>query len=208
MYIPAINLMKDKEKIIAFMQQFSFGTLVTVKDGIPVATHLPFIIRQRGDQVIITTHLAKANDQWKGIEQDKALIIFTEPHAYISPKHYDKTLNVPTWNYIAVHAYGTARIVNNYEEVTGILEATIDTYEQAYRQQWEGLPEDYKRKMTKGIVAFEITVTDLQAKEKLSQNKTAAEQERIIESLRHSTDTNEQQLAAYMQHNRQDKEQL
>lgn len=198
--------MKDKEKIIAFMQQFSFGTLVTVKEGLPIATHLPFIVRQQGDQVIITTHLAKANDQWKDIERDKALLIFSEPHAYISPKHYDKTLNVPTWNYIAVHAYGTVRILNDYEEVTALLEATMDTYEQAYRQQWTGLPEDYKRKMTKGIVAFEITVTDLQAKEKLSQNKTEAEQEKIIESLTQSTDTNEQRIATYMQHNLQDKD--
>jgi transcriptional regulator len=199
--------MKDKEKIIAFMQQFSFGTLVTIKGGLPVATHLPFIVSQRGDKVVIATHLAKANDQRKGIEQDKALLIFTEPHAYISPRHYDKELNVPTWNYIAVHAYGTVRILNNYEEVIGILEATIDTYEQAYRQQWDGLPEDYKHKMAKGIVAFEITVTDLQAKEKLSQNKTAAEQERIIESLAHSTDTNEQLLANYMQRNQPDQKQ-
>lgn len=201
MYIPAINRMTDRSKVISFMQQFSFGTLVTVKEGVPVATHLPFVVSEQDDQVIISSHLARANDQWKTMETGKAMVIFSEPHAYISPSHYDKEQNVPTWNYLAVHAYGTVEIISDEAAVIHLLEITIHTYEESYKQQWERLSDDYKYKMAKGIVAFRIKVTDLQAKEKLSQNKTAVEQQSIIESLGQSNDTNEQLIAAYMRNN-------
>ncbi|MEO7048120.1 MAG: FMN-binding negative transcriptional regulator, partial [Ferruginibacter sp.] len=127
-----------------------------------------------------------------------ALIIFSEPHAYISPKNYDKELNVPTWNYISIHAYGQGRLVTETDKTFEVLEATIDNYEISYRQQWVNLPDEYKLKMSKGIVAFEIVVTDLQAKKKLSQNKTDAERQKIIECLSKSNDTNEQLIADYM----------
>ncbi len=164
----------------------------------PVATHLPFLVTQQDGQVRISSHLARANDQWKNMEDRVALVIFSEPHAYISPRHYDKEQEVPTWNYMAVHAYGTVNIVSNYEEVITLLEATIDNYEAGYRQQWQRLSEDYKHKMAKGIVAFRLKVTELQAKEKLSQNKNAAERQRIINGLEASNDTNEQLIGTYM----------
>jgi len=132
------------------------------------------------------------------IEENTVLIIFSEPHAYISPKHYEKELNVPTWNYISVHAYGKGKLLTGKDETFAVLEATIDNYEKAYRKQWDGLPEDYKLKMANGIVAFEITVTDLQAKKKLSQNRTETERKNIIDSLSGSDDTNEQRIAEFM----------
>src|SRR4051812_37753472 len=101
MYIPKINLIGDQEEILGFMRQFSFATIVTAKDNLPVATHLPFIVSVDGDQVTLTAHFAKANNQWADIENNQVLVIFTEPHAYISPKNYDKELNVPTWNYLS-----------------------------------------------------------------------------------------------------------
>ena len=129
------------------------------------------------------------------------LVIFTEPHAYISPRNYDKELNVPTWNYISVHAYGQGRLITQTDKVIEILEATISNYELAYMQQWISLPENFKFKMIKGIVAFEIEVTELQAKKKLSQNKTEAEQRRIINSLSNSNNDNEKHIADYMRRN-------
>jgi len=201
MYIPKLNLATDKSEIVSFMQQFSFATIITAKNNIPVATHLPFLVSIKDENVILTSHFAKANDQWKDIEDFKNLIIFSEPHAYISPKHYDKELEVPTWNYISVHAYGQGKLLTETAKAFEILEATIDNYEASYRQQWESFPEDYKLKMVKGIVAFEITVTDLQAKKKLSQNKTEAEKNKIIDSLSKSNDTNEKLIAKYMKDN-------
>ena len=198
MYIPKINATSNKEETIAFMQQFSFATIITAKDSLPVATHLPFIVTIKEDKIILTAHFAKANDQWKDIEHNKILVIFSEPHAYISPKNYDTALNVPTWNYISVHAYGQGKLITNTAEVMTVLEATINNYESAYLQQWNNFAEDYKLKMINGIVAFEIVVTDLQAKKKLSQNRTATEKQKIIEQLSKSNDSNEKLIAGFM----------
>lgn len=201
MYIPKINLLTDRAEIISFMKQFSFATIVTAKDGLPVASHLPFMVSIKEDTVFLTSHFAKANEHWQHIEENAVLVIFSEPHAYISPTHYDNELNVPTWNYIAVHAYGTGTLITDTKATFEVLEATIDTYETIYRQQWNALPEDYKLKMSKGIVAFEVRVTDLQAKQKLSQNRSDKERKKIIETLLKSSNTNEKLMATFMQRN-------
>lgn len=198
MYIPKINAAGNKEETIAFMQRFSFATIITAKNGLPLATHLPFVVTVKEDVVILTAHFAKANEQWQDIEHNKVLVIFSEPHAYISPKNYDKDLNVPTWNYISVHAYGQGKLITATNEVMTVLETTINNYESAYQQQWNSLPEDYKLKMINGIVAFEIAVTDLQAKKKLSQNRTGTEKQNIINSLSKSNDSNEKLIALFM----------
>ena len=137
MYIPQINVERDREKIIAFMQRFSFAAIITAKGNLPVATHLPFLVTVKDDVLILTSHFARANEHWKEIETSKSLVIFSEPHAYISPKHYDKELNVPTWNYISVHAYGQGRLITETANALRVLEATINNYEIAYRQQWD-----------------------------------------------------------------------
>ena len=198
MYIPEFNRLTDRNEIFDFMKQFSFATIISAKNNLPVATPLPFLINIKDEQIILTSHFAKANDQWKDIESNQVLIIFSEPHAYISPGNYDKVLNVPTWNYISVHAYGMGKLISESEKVAQILEATIDNYESAYRQQWDNFPEEYKSKMTKGIVAFEIVVTEVKAKKKLSQNRSEEEKQRIIKSLSESEDSNERQIATFM----------
>jgi len=203
MYIPNSNLLTDKTEIVEFMKRFSFATIITAQDGLPIATHLPFLITIKDGNIVLTSHFAKANGQWKDIENNKVLVIFSEPHAYISPKHYDKELNVPTWNYISVHAYGQGTLITNTDKVIEILERTIDNYEISYKQQWDNLPGDYKIGLIKGIVAFDMIVTDIQGKKKLSQNKTENEQQKIINALSKSDDTNEKLIADYMKNNAQ-----
>lgn len=198
MYTPSFNSFTDGQEIVAFMQRYSFATIVTTIDGLPVATHLPFLVKIENDKIFLQAHFAKANPQWKEIEGNMSLVIFTEPHAYISPNNYEKVENVPTWNYIAVHAYGKALILDSVEQKTELLKHTINSFESAYLQQWDSLPEQYRLKMMNGIVAFEIEVTDLQAKKKLSQNRSEKEIENIIHSLEKSSDTNEREIAAYM----------
>jgi transcriptional regulator len=198
MYIPALNLNTDKESTLAFMQRYSFATIVSVQGEVPVATHLPFVISTRGDDIVLTAHTAKQNDQWKTFSAGTVLVIFSEPHAYISPSHYDKKLNVPTWNYVAVHCYGRAAVISDSQRVMQCLEEMIDLYEPAYKPQWQSLPDDYKAGMANGIVAFEILVTEIQAKEKLSQNKNEAERKRIADALAQSHDSNEQAIGEYM----------
>lgn len=200
MYIPSFNKFPDGQEAVAFIQRYSFATIVTTIDGLPVATHLPFLVKEEDEKIILRSHLAKANSQWKAITESTSLVIFTEPHAYISPTNYETGKNVPTWNYIAVHAYGKARLLESVEEKTDLLKHTIETFEADYFKQWQGLPEDYKLKMMNGIAAFEIEVTDLQAKKKLSQNRTDKEIENIIHSLDKSDDTNAREIAEYMKH--------
>lgn len=201
MYIPKLNLMTDKAEAVAFMQRFGFATIITAKNNVPVATHLPFVVKNEDENIVLLSHFAKANEQWKDIENHKVLVIFNEPHAYISPKHYEKELNVPTWNYISVHAYGEGKLINEIERVIQILESTIDFYDTSYQQQWNRLPHDYKLGLINGIVAFEIRITNLQGKKKLSQNKTKNERANIINALSQSDDTAEKLIAEYMKNN-------
>jgi transcriptional regulator len=199
MYIPKLNLMADRNEIVEFMERFSFATIITAKDNLPVATHLPFLVTVVQEKIVLTSHFAKANEQWKGLENGMVLVVFSEPHAYISPKHYDKELNVPTWNYLSVHAYGQGTIIYEPEKAMSVLDSTIDYFDLSYREQWKNLPNDYKYGLAKGIVAFQIIVNEIQAKKKLSQNKTENEQRKIINALSESNQTNEQLIAEYME---------
>jgi transcriptional regulator len=166
MYVPKSNLMTADTEIVEFIKRFSFATIITASNNLPLATHLPFLIDIKEGQLLLTSHFAYANDHWKELTENKVLVIFNEPNAYISPTHYEKELNVPTWNYMAVHAYGEGKLITESAKVAEVLEQTIDFYEHAYKQQWDHLPVDYKEGLMKGIVAFEIVVTALQGKKK------------------------------------------
>lgn len=198
MYIPKHFENTDTGDIIAFMQLYSFGTIVTTQNEHIEATHIPFVIEQDGGEVTITSHFAKANPQAQQLLDNEVLIIFSEPHAYISPRHYEKEESVPTWNYIAVHAYGKATIIDSRKQRLTLMEKMISQYDTVYLDQWNNLPDEFKTKMLKGIVAFEIKVTSLQAKNKLSQNRSETERQNIINSLEKSNDANELQIAGYM----------
>lgn len=198
MYIPKHFQLTDQQEAISFMQRYSFATIVTSVNEVPVATHLPFLVQQRDDKIILSSHFAKANPQVAQIVGKTVMVIFTEPHAYISPANYEKETNVPTWNYLAVHAYGKAVLLNKGNETTELLAQMISNYEAGYLQQWNNLPDEYKQKMMNGIVAFEIVVDDLQAKKKLSQNRSEPEKQNIINTLSNSSDSTENEIAKYM----------
>ncbi|WP_418359558.1 FMN-binding negative transcriptional regulator [Sphingobacterium detergens] len=196
MYVPKHFQFKEYTEQVAFMKQYSFATIVSIKDNIPIATQLPFQINEHADKLFLSSHFAVANEQAKYIVENTSLVIFSEPHAYISPMHYDKEESVPTWDYMAVHAYGTARIINNEDEKIEVLEQMIKTYDSAYLNQWRGLSDCFKKGMMRGIVAFELEVTDLQGQKKISQNKTAVERERIATYLEKGDNPIEKSIAA------------
>lgn len=198
MYIPNHFQFKDNKEMIAFMKQYSFATIVTVKDSMPIATQLPFFIDDSTDRLLLSSHFAIANEQAKYIEANTSLVIFSEPHAYISPAHYDRRESVPTWDYMAVHAYGKAKIIEDETAMLKALEQMIQFYEKDYLQQWKGLSDKFKKGMMRGIVSFELEVTDLQGQKKLSQNKTETERQRIIEHLAKSERTAEKDIAGYI----------
>ena len=198
MYIPKHYKGTDSKEALSFMQKFNFAPIVSTSNNKPIATHLPFIISENDNGIILQSHLAKANPQAELLHQGENLIIFSEPHAYISPRHYLKKQNVPTWNYIAVHAYGKANILKGEEKAIQILETMIMSFEPEYKSQWDKLDSIYKKNMVKGIVAFEIQVSLLEFKEKLSQNKKEEERLSVINTLSKSFLGTEKELAAYM----------
>jgi len=206
MYIPRLNRMTDLDTMTEFMQQHNFAIVVSAVDNIPVATHLPFTIARSEDNLRLHSHFAKANPQWQTITESDTLVIFSGPHAYISPTHYDKTKSVPTWDYITVHAYGRASLVD-FETQPDALEAMImemvDAHEPDYREQWDQLSQRYKDGMKQGVVGIEIEVTRLEGKAKLSQNKSATEQERIADSLMHHPEGHVMQVGYAMMNTRQ-----
>lgn len=206
MFVPSGYKFESEAAKIAFMQRYSFATIITNNDQqVPLATQLPFVIEQRADKLILSGHFSIANEQARFIEQNTSLIIFTEPHAYISPTHYSKRESVPTWDYISIHAYGKAKLLNEDGLKLKALEQMINVYEKDYMDQWNTLADTFKNRMIKGIVAFELEVTDLQGQQKLSQNKTQAERESIIEQLRKSNNTVEHDLADYIHATLKDK---
>ncbi|WP_448698017.1 FMN-binding negative transcriptional regulator [Mucilaginibacter sp. AW1-3] len=198
MYIPKHFENTDIKEIFEFIQKYSFGIIVTAQDNVPFATHMPFAVEMAGEDLILTSHIARANPQVQQLLDNEVMVIFSEPHAYISPKHYEKEQSVPTWNYMAVHAYGKAVVVEDADTALPLLEKMIRQYDMGYLAQWDSLPMEYKIKMLKGIVVFAIKVTSLQAKNKLSQNRSETERENIIHALEKSKDGNEAAIAEYM----------
>ncbi|MCA0237224.1 MAG: FMN-binding negative transcriptional regulator [Bacteroidetes bacterium] len=199
MYLPHHFTQTDTATLVAFMRQYAFATIVSEVDGKPCASHLPFVVEWKEDGTIqLLAHFAKANPQWQTLEGQTALVIFNEPHAYISPSLYDKELSVPTWNYIAVHAYGHATLITEEAAVRELLEKQIQSFEKEYFTQWMNLPEPFKAAMQKGLTAFRIDVTELQGKEKLSQNKSAQERERIGKHLIENTDSTARETGLQM----------
>lgn len=198
MYIPPYYKEDDQGKLLEFMKVHNFALLVSSANNAPVATHLPFVIEQRENKIFLISHMAKANPQWKTFSNNDLLIVFQGPHAYISPSHYEKQQNVPTWNYIAIHAYGKAKLIEDPEDVFNLMERTIHNFEKDFYKQWKSLDSNYVNGMLKAIIAFEIEVTKLEGKFKLSQNKTKNEQQNIISSLEKSDDSVQKELVKEM----------
>src|ERR1700755_1758241 len=132
MYIPAFFAETDVKALLAFMPEFNFATLVSAEGDYPTATHLPFIIEEHDDKLILAAHMARANLQWQDFADKDVLVIFQEPHAYVSPLLYGDKLNVPTWNYVAVHAYGKVKILATVEENIALLEKLMAVFDPLY----------------------------------------------------------------------------
>jgi transcriptional regulator len=186
MYIPGQFRMEDRGELLAFMRANAFALVVSGTGDAPLATHLPLTIAEEGERVLIRGHFARANPQWRALDDRQTLVVFSGPHGYVSPVHYERRESVPTWNYLAVHARGQARTVSSETDrsrLESLLEELIGANEPAYLEQWRDLGERYREGMLWGIVGFELTVEHLEGKAKLSQNRTAGEQQRVARAL-------------------------
>ena len=189
MYIPEFNRIEDQAAALGFMRANPFAILVSNHQGAPFATHLPVIVNDTGGQLTVRAHVAKANPHWKMIEQQESLMIFHGPHAYISPVLYEIPESVPTWNYATVHAYGHGKILPADTDKYQVLSELISQFDSSYLQQWNSFDEQYRSRMLNHIVAFQIDISRIETKFKLSQNRTKAEQENVIQALGASPDS-------------------
>jgi transcriptional regulator len=189
MYVPKINQIEDQAALLAYMRAYSFAALATSGAGGLMATHLPFVIEEAGGRVTLLAHMAKANPQWRDFAAGaEALAIFMQPHAYVSPRLYDSRQNVPTWNYVAVHAYGRPVLIEERAAKMELQKKLIRQYDAGYLAQMAELPDSYLDAKLAAIVSFSLAVTRIDARYKLSQDKNPAERERIARELAASGD--------------------
>lgn len=199
MYIPELYRNENRAAITDFLQKNSFGILVNQTDGKLWATHIPMllVVNDSGNEVL-QGHISKENPQWKSFKTDnKILAIFSGPHAYISSSWYDHD-NVPTWNYGAVHIYGTVKILEESDALQS-LKTLVDKYE-ATSENPTRIEELSKKTMrqVRGIVAFEIAISEIQAVHKMSQNRDEKNYANIINALEKTGKPAETEVAKIM----------
>jgi transcriptional regulator len=203
MYTPSHFAEPDIAKLHAFIRAHSFGTLVSQVDGAPFATHIPFYLDAKaGEYGTLYCHVARANKHWSALCTDRqALIIFRGPHAYVSPTWY-QSAGVPTWNYLAVHAYGKVRVLQTRDELLGLLDTLVRVNEARSDKPYTMNP-DAPEVATRlaHIVGMEIPVEALQGKFKLSQNRPREDHEPVIAHLRKRGDADDIQVAKLMEEN-------
>jgi len=188
MYIPKLYREEDRAKILEFIRKNDFAVLVTYDGEKPVASHLLMEVVEDGEKIFVNGHMSKANSHWKTFEKDpEVLVIFHGTHTYISPTWYNH-VNVPTWNYQSIHVYGKPHIITEHDETYSLLKRLVDRYETNGHYKMETLPQDFVEKEIKGIVAFQVEVTRIEANYKLSQNRKDEDHANIITQLEERTD--------------------
>jgi len=201
-YIPSQFKQTDQITLHEFMRANSFATVITAQNNQPFASHLPlFLDSAAGKQGALIGHMARANPQWQAMQAGaEVLVTFNGPHAYVSPAWYEtKAMVVPTWNYMAVHAYGKARILSQGELVEA-LHKLVAEYESVYEQPWQlEMNELIREKMLGAIVGFEIVLSGIEGKFKLSQNRSAEDRMRVISQLSSQTDAESKRVAEQME---------
>lgn len=203
MYIPEIYKNENQEEIQNFIHENGFAILINQTDGKLWATHIPLILDKNAEgNDILVGHVSKENPQGESFKANtEVLAVFSGPHSYISSSWYDHE-NVPTWNYLAVHVYGKVTVLN-LEESVNSLKKLVDKYEKNSEKPVR--VEDLSKQtmmQARGIVAFEIEITAVEAVKKLSQNRDAKNYQNIIGKLENTGDPNAKQIASEMKKNK------
>ena len=209
MYIPSYNAESRPEVLLDFIEAHPFGAMVTGGPGGLFATHLPWVVeRGEGSVARLLGHVARANPHHRQDQGGEALVIFTGPDAYITPAWYAAKQEhgkvVPTWNYIAVHAYGSVVFRDDAAFLRPHLEALTNLHEQGREHPWriDDAPADYIDKLQAAIVGVEIEVTRLEGKWKMSQNRSGADIDGVVEGLSKSPDPRDRAVGEVVQQRR------
>lgn len=185
MYLPEHFKEDDPDRLAAFLGDAPFGMLVTVAEGAPFVSHLPFLL-ERGDSPHgrLLGHMARSNPQWRHVASEgQALVVFQGPHAYVSPSWYASP-GVPTWNYAVVHARGPIRLIEAADALETLLVKQTQAQESRLTPAWPPALSGERRDRLLGmIVGFELEITHLQGKFKLSQNRPAVDRRQVAAML-------------------------
>lgn len=203
MYSPKFNQVTDRGILIEAMQAYSFAILFGPQEGAEgaggmVATHLPIVVKDEGPHGLLEGHFAKANHHWQALAGKETLVVFPGPHSYVSPTLYVEPLSVPTWNYVAIHAYGTLGLVADEAGKGALLAGLIEASEPRFAEQWRAMPEGFRRTMLAGIQGFRIPIARIEGKFKISQNR-AAEERRMVKAAHAAGTADQQALAGWME---------
>jgi transcriptional regulator len=195
MYSPSYNQVEERAEVVRFMRANNFCLLVTGAGGALAGSHLPCLVEEREDKLVVVMHMARSNPQWQSFfEDEEFMVVFAGPHAYVSPRWYERSPAVPTWNYAAVHAYGTPRVLEGDAKRRAV-DRLVAIHDPQWVPDYERLPAEYMDSMLANIVAFEIEIARLETRWKLSQNRGRREQELIAAQLEKSDDSAERALA-------------
>jgi len=199
MYIPSSFSEIERTRLFDFIDEHNFGLLVSQLDREPFATHLPLLLdRKAGPFGTLLGHMARVNPQWQTADRH-VLVVFSGPHAYISPSWYEAENVVPTWNYVAVHVYGSLHIVEDGEPTVKILRDFVSFHERSMPAPWSFPDGDaYIGRLAQAVVAFRIEITRIEGKWKLGQNHSRQRREKVIDALARRRDENSQAIAALM----------
>ena len=182
-HIPGHFAEHDLARLQALVRVHNFATLVSAHQGEIQVSHLPFLLDANGRT--LRAHMARANPQWRTFSPEReVLVIFHGPHHYVSPAWYASHPSVPTWNYAVVHAQGRPTLIEGRERLAALVRELVMHHEAASSEPWRmNLPADYQDRMLSAIVGFEIAITRLEGKFKLSQNRPSADRPLVIEEL-------------------------
>lgn len=199
MYVPRHFAIEDRDELLDVMRANPFALLVTTGGGLE-ATHVPVIVEEREGEPfgVIRAHVAKANPQAKAVAAGgEALVVFSGPHAYVSPSWYGPGPAVPTWDYVAVHAYGTPRVIDEPAAVVDLLRRQAATYESGFERPWtlEEGPFEHVERLLAGNVAFELPVARIDGKTKAGQNRRT-DQPGVVRALEAVGDAGGMAMAA------------
>lgn len=202
MYVPSSFAETDINVLHDFIEQNSFATLVTLREDLPFASHIPILLdRSQGEYGQLIGHFAKANPQSEAAPLEKMLTIFHGPHAYISPSWYEPGDLVPTWNYQAVHVYGRYSVIDDPDQLKDVLNQYVNFYEAVQPTPWamQTIDPDFVDQLLKSIVGFTIDIERIEGKFKLSQNHPVDRQKKVIDALQQQRTENAQAIAREMQ---------
>ncbi|HRN92670.1 MAG TPA: FMN-binding negative transcriptional regulator [Ferruginibacter sp.] len=201
MYKPPHFTETNRRKLITLIEEYPLGTLmIPVQDDYPEATHLPFMIHEDGEHLILRAHIMKGTGHHTALtHSEKVRVVFQGPQAYISASWYTQPQQASTWNYMTVHALGTVQLLNEEDTLKNIHDLTNQYEPSEAAGAFQNIPDAYIREHLKAIVGIEILVHQLEGVFKLSQNKNEATRTHIIESLRQRNHLQDRLLADAME---------